>query len=477
MNTDRFKEYSNDVKELVLAFEDAQRCGVNQYYDMDQMEIIIDFYLENADGDMLEKSVRYGERLFPQSNEMKLRRAHLLCMKEKYDDALAILKQLIRMEPDNTDVLYAMGTVYSALDRPEKAIRYYQQASSDGYELDTIYCNIGEEYEKMLDYKTAKMYYRKALKTNPSSSRGLYGLYFNYIFAEEYHDAIDFFSAFVNEHPYEHIAWYCLGNAFSMAGLYEKALDAYEYTLAIEPSFLDAYLHQGYAYNCLHDTPKAVSALLEGLKYADDKASIYCRVAQLFRDDGNQITAISYLQHALKEDSYYEEAWILLALCLSETGQHQEAIDAANQALRINSQSPAILASAAMIFAASGDDQAAEELFNGVVSLFPEMESNRISFAEYLIGKQRYEEAIDLLAHGLAESATPIELHKRQAYCYYVMGRRNLLFDAVRACLYDQPDGGNQLLEYCPEMGSDLDVMNIITSYKADNEESHHPDL
>ena len=65
MNTDRFKNYEDEVKHLVLDFEDMQLRGDSHYYDVEELETIIDFYLDTADEDMLEKSVRYGEELFP----------------------------------------------------------------------------------------------------------------------------------------------------------------------------------------------------------------------------------------------------------------------------------------------------------------------------------------------------------------------------------------------------------------------------
>ncbi len=78
MNTDRFKNYQDDVKQLVLGFEAMERRGDSRYYDVEELETIIDFYLETSDGEGLEKSVLYGEKLFPSSNEIRLRRVHLL---------------------------------------------------------------------------------------------------------------------------------------------------------------------------------------------------------------------------------------------------------------------------------------------------------------------------------------------------------------------------------------------------------------
>ena len=45
---DRFKNYEEDVKHLVLDFESMEESGGSRYFDLDEMEIIIDFYLDNS---------------------------------------------------------------------------------------------------------------------------------------------------------------------------------------------------------------------------------------------------------------------------------------------------------------------------------------------------------------------------------------------------------------------------------------------
>ena len=57
MNTDRFKGYGEDVRTLVLDFEKMYRQGSNRYYDVDQLETILDFYLDTYDEEMIEKAV------------------------------------------------------------------------------------------------------------------------------------------------------------------------------------------------------------------------------------------------------------------------------------------------------------------------------------------------------------------------------------------------------------------------------------
>ena len=469
MNSDRFKNYQEDVKHLVLDFESMERHGDSRYFDVDQMETIIDFYLDTADGDMLEKSVRYGESLFPASNEIRLRRVHLLCFKERYKEALALLNQLEEMEPDNTDVLYALGVVHSALDQPRKAIQCYLQAAQDGYELGLIFSNIADEYAVMSQFAQARNYYRKALKETPNDEHALYEL------ANCYEDDglndrwISFYDHFVKEHPYSKVAWFCLGEGYLSVQLYEKAIDAYQYALAIDTTYYFAYLQLSVCYCALGQYYKASSILQESLDYAEDKAYVLFRIADIMKQDNNLVVSNIYYLKALKEDPCYAEAWHALSLNYSMMQDYSAAIDAAKKALKTDMESPLYLTTLALIYADSGDTDNASRIFDLAIPYYSDFEHGWIAYADFLISQGRYQEAIEALSQGLPDCEMVTEFNKRLALCYYHCGMRNMLYNAVRACIYDDPNGEKLLLEYCPELGDDLDVMNIIDSHRQES--------
>lgn len=465
MNKDRFKNYEEKVKKLVLDFESMQKQGGSRFYDVDQMETIIDFYLDNADGDMLEKSVRYGERLFPTSNEMRLRRAHLLFFKEKYNEAYNLLKQLESIQPDDTDILYAIGVAHSALNQPRKAIQYYHKAAADGYELGTIYGNIADEYVKMEQRPEARNYYRKALRLNPDDEHSLYEL------ANCYEDDglidkwINYYQRFVEEHPYSKVGWFCLGEAYTDAQLYEKAIDAYQYAIAIDADFYFAYTQMATCHQALGDYNSAVAALHDACDHTEDKALVLFRIGELFRQQNNLATAIIYFKKATNEDPYYGEAWHLMSTCYAMSQSYGSAIDAAERALKTDPESPVYLTTLALIYADSGDFDNADRLFDSAIPFYNDFEQGWLAYADYQIMLQDYDEAISALNKGLPDCEMVQEFNKRLAFCYYITGRRNMLFNAVRACIYDNPNGAKELLDYIPDLKQDIEVMNIILSH------------
>lgn len=463
-NKDRFKNYDDDVKHLVLDFERMEKSGEKRYFDLDEMEMIIDFYLDNYDGEMIEKSVLHAEYLFPSSNEIKLRRAHLLCFKERFNESYAILKQLERIQPDDTDVLYALGVVLSALDQPRKAIQYYNKAAADGYELGTIYGNIADEYVKMDRRHEARNYYRKALRIKPDDEHSLYEL------ANCYEDDglvdkwIEFYQHFVEEHPYSKVAWFCLGEGYVAANLYEKAIDAYQFAIAIDADFYYAYTQMSSCYQAMGDYRNAIEALHDAAEHTEDKALVYFRIGDLFRLQNNNASAVAYYTKATKEDPFYADAWHALSTCYTLMSEFGEAVDCAQKALSIEPESPIYLTTLALIYADRGDYDNADKCFECAKPFYDDFEQGWIAYADYHIMRQNYDEAIEGLNNGIVDCELVMEYNKRLALCYYKTGRRNMLYNAVRACSCDNPKGAIELLHFVPELINDLDVMNIIQS-------------
>ena len=375
------------------------------------------------------------------------------------------------MEPDNTDIMYAMGVVYSALEQPRKAIQYYHKAAADGYELGSIYSNIADEYVKMDQLAAARNYYRKAIRLNPEDERSLYAL------ADCYEDEglvdkrIRYFQNFVNEHPYSAIGWYCLGTSYLRAALYERAIDAYKYVLAIDEGFYFAYLRMATCYTEMGQYNDVINILHDAEAYVEDKAFIFFTIADTFRMMQNPTTAGIYYRKAVQEDPYYSEAWHALSLNYSMMHQFDAAVDAIKRAIKIDPESPLYLTTLALIYADNHYMEEAERIFECAIPYYTDFEQGWLGYADFLIMQGRYGEAIDALNEGLPECDMVFEFNKRLALCYLYTGRRNMLYNAVRACIYYMENGDEELLDYIPEMREDPQVMDIIASYKEEQHE------
>lgn len=461
---DRFKNYDQEVQELVLAFEEMVQTRTNHYFDEDQLLIIADYYLDSFDESGLKNMVIYGENNYPQSVEVRLRRAHLLTMKEKFEEARQLLHELEREDPSNTNVMYALGAVYSALDNPRKSINYYQKASVDGYQLDLVYANIADEYVRLGMEREAIGYYLRSIKINPKDERALYNLCNAYRGVHRETQGIGFFQQFVEDHPYSKSAWFCLGLLYQDQSLWEKAFDAYEFATTIDNKFLEAYTNKADCCFQLHDIRKAISVLREALDYVEEKTSVYALIAQYYLLQENYDTAILYLKEAIKLDPSEGPLHMAMASCYAQLNEYYLAMDYMKRAFEESPDEPLLLLDAARIYAHFDDKENAIKHYEEGLKLFVFDDACWLEYADYLMEHNYYEEAIDVLNRGLLSAYEPLDFNLRLASCYFQTNRRNQLFNALRACQQSDENAFILLLEACPEMMNDLEVMNILQS-------------
>ena len=238
---DRFTDFDDEVKQLVLDFERTVMHGEMQFYDIDELEMIIDYYLEVDDKEPLISALHLAERLYPDSIEVKIRRAHWYLLNKDNAKALALLQTLEQQDPSDTDVAYSLGVVYGEMGDSEKAIQYYLRAAEDGWQLGRIYANIAEEHVRMKSWHEAIQYYLKAFRTDSYDEQTLYNYLDTCEEAGLCDEAYQFLDLYVRDHPYSKQGWYCLGCACRDLGLAERAVDAFEYAIAIDKNYSSAY--------------------------------------------------------------------------------------------------------------------------------------------------------------------------------------------------------------------------------------------
>ena len=379
MNLDRFKDFEPDVRNLVLSFENP--TDGHRFFDVDQLEIIADYYLEVADIEGLEAAVTFGERLYPANDEIRLRRAHLWSVTGQYNQALKLLQELEKKSPRNTDICYAIGAIYSMTEQPRKAIDYYLRAAADGYELGLIYSNVADEYYKLRLLDLSVNYYRKAIKADPNDDHSLYNLACTWDEMEQLDTAVDYYKQHVSDHPFSKWGWYCLGCVYSWHTLYEQAADAFEYAIAIDPndaegllskanslynlenfetalSYFQKYsekmpddefgfLHQGTCLINLARYDEAIAVLEKAEELADPESQylpeVYQEMAFAYSEQGKPDTAIYYLDKTDNLDCDHINMQIIKGHVLLANKRLKEAENTFKEALKASGNSPKIM--------------------------------------------------------------------------------------------------------------------------------------
>lgn len=401
MNYDRNNDFDEEERQLVIDFENTVLQGGSQFFDVDELEIIIDYYLEVNDIERLKRAVEFAEDLYPDSTSVQLRRAHLLIAEEQFEPALHIIKQLRRREPQNTDVAYSLGVAYGAVGESRKAIELFHEAAEDGWLLGRIYSNIAEEYYHLKEYDEAIRYYLLALDTDTYDNSTLYNYLDTCMQAQRLEDAVTHLQSFVGEHPYCCEAWHCLGTAWRELGLFEKAVDAYEYALAIDKTYFGVYVDLSVALEEMNRPGEAVSTLLRARDYVEDRSALYRGIAFIYVRADNNDMAVLYFRKAIEENPSDAESYAALALGYAVMDDLGTALPLVKKAMRIAPESPEVLCSAAIVYDMQGNYDAASDCFDRMLATGDCTEQQYERYISFLFQHGSFDTVIDFATESL----------------------------------------------------------------------------
>ncbi len=85
----------------------------------------------------------------------------------EYEKAKECFQKIIQIDPDNYRGYYNLGIAYYNLDDKDNALEVYKKALKIKPNYKHVYYNIGLIYESLQDYKKALNYYQKALDIDP----------------------------------------------------------------------------------------------------------------------------------------------------------------------------------------------------------------------------------------------------------------------------------------------------------------------
>lgn len=205
------------VEDSKLALEKLNRAKDTPYRQYDVYQYLCFEYEQAKDSVNLEKTLKEGMQLFPDSSYYLLSLINLYIYSNRNDEAINLLNTAIAQQPNNSQLYHAMGSVYeSGIKDPAKAEEYYKKALDLDAENPVALSNLGrvfynqgvnklgeanlisdakkynEEKEIAKEFfKKALPYFEKAHQLKPDEREymtALRGIYYNLDMSKEFDD-------------------------------------------------------------------------------------------------------------------------------------------------------------------------------------------------------------------------------------------------------------------------------------------------
>jgi tetratricopeptide (TPR) repeat protein len=364
------QEEDDEIKDLIAQYEQLRTGQSHAFLDEEAFERIIDYY---DDGDHLTLALEASDfaiAQFPYSAGLLIKKADLLIATKHYRQALGFLKQAEIFDANDINLYILKTEAFLALGYPEKATATFETAIElfSGNERLELLFELAEVYDDYEEFEKVFDCLKAALEQDPTNEEALYKICFWTDYTGRNEEGIKLHLQILEEHPFCELAWFNLAAAYQGLKLYEKAIDAYKYAVAIDDKFDFAYRNMGDAYLRLRKYRDAIECLqkvltlaqpedvvYEALGHCYDKlhlykearnyyrkasnldpenSQLYYKIACTYMSESRWLDSVNNLQTAMRIYRKQPEYNLAMGQSLMELGKYEEAIEYLGVAVR-----------------------------------------------------------------------------------------------------------------------------------------------
>ena len=330
-----------NISSLLERFLSAQKNGSIAYFDVDEIALLINYFLEKDDADNSKSMIELGYELHPDDINFKIALCQTLVAMEDFDSAIRLIEEDNIV--DGIDIDLIRLECYCELDRYDEAIKLIDDltAKNCSYLEDAIthtacILNDSEKYQE-----NAYSFIQHALTMFPDSFLLKSELCFNYELRGNTKEALELCRTLIDEDPYSAEIWYMQGRLYSLFAEYEKAVDSFDFaiTCAEEKSELEYEIKLTKAFclykNGSYDT--AICCYKELSSYDEfDNINVTPYLAECYISMNEYDKAYDVLKYLIGNEDIEDEVSVygnFIYSCI-ETNRKNEAIEVLGEALK-----------------------------------------------------------------------------------------------------------------------------------------------
>lgn len=386
----------------------------------------------------------------PSAVELKKELALLFIQQKENEKALALAEQAIDSQPDNVEALIIAGSIRQSLGQAAPAKKAYEKVLSKAPGRENIYLVLGRLYMK----------------------------------DKEYRQAADVFLRMVEQFPQNYKGFFYLGKARAALRQYDKAISAFNKTLALKPRAVEPRTEMIKIYKqkdrddkvmalyeaIIEHHPDNIAAQIElGLLYkkhmrAEDARRIFAELGKQAASDRKAINAV--IQNLVAQKRYEDGAVVLEGMLegapmnpdihylAGVTRYLTEKFDAALSHLKqVGPESRfypnAMIQQAGIYNQKNQPDKAVSVLEKALANLENGDAADKIKIIKFLSAfyqdRRAFGKAADILERGLAVNDADTDLHYELGVVYDRMGKKDKAISQMKTVIDLDPEYADAL--------------------------------
>jgi len=468
MNEDARDFDEDDFQEAIERFKEMINTNTSIYFDVFELEGIIDYFLEEGEIMSAQKAVACGLSLHPKSISLQIRHAQLLLNEDKLEECLELLFFIEKIEDNNPELFLTKGAAYNLKGDIENAIQSFEYALKMPIDdLDETLYNIGISFGQTGETSLAIKYLEKANQINPINEIVLYELGYYYDRDSQFDKSIEYYNKYLDLDPFNHSVWYNIGITYNRMGKFEKAIEAYDYALTLNEDFLHSHFNKANALANNNQYEEAIACYKEYLLLDSQNDDAYCYLAECCLNTERYDEALEYYQKAIGLNESNSSAWYGSGLIMWSDGKLIDAQAFFKKALEIDNGNADFWAMNAKVHAELDEIKEAVSSFELAVIIEPDNIENWLSYSEMFYDLDDTDRAIEILKEAN-------KINKSNAYLDYRLTAylldKNEELEAVchfESALKIDFSKNSELFEFYPEASKIESIKKLISQYQS----------
>ncbi len=331
------------------------------------------------------------------------KKADVLFVLERYHEALIAYDRALQLQPDDKATIYKQGKTLYQLQRYPEALKA-QDKVLEFDPLNAQYLSARAQtliaLERYYDALTVLNQVQAITPFNPqlwqNKSLSLEHLERPEEARRVIRDVIATYDKIIAQNPQN--ADFLLDKAdfLSQSQMPQKALEAYDAAIDLDPNFYAAWLGKAQALLYLGEYDVALTAINEAIRISPKSYLAWQVLGNIYQQKNNNLTeAIAAYERAIEINPNYASLWRNLGVVLREQGKYNRAIESLTKASAINPQDSDNWLDLAITLNAAGKDEQALAALDRALEVKPQDPAIWRKKGAIFIEKRQYNEACE----------------------------------------------------------------------------------
>ncbi|MBL0357226.1 MAG: tetratricopeptide repeat protein [Chitinophagaceae bacterium] len=468
MSSYNYRQNREEIQELLHQYDNLKSGKSHSFLEEDAFEKIIDYFDEIEDLSKALEATEFAIERYPYSSSLLLKRADLLIATKRYKEALHWLQQAEML--DNSDInLYILKTdAYLALDKQEKAAAVLEAALDyfDGEEKLELLFELADVYDDYENFDKVFDCLKMILEIDPNNEEALYKICFWTDFTGRNEEGIRLHQDIIDQFPYNELAWFNLAASYQGIKLYEKAIDAYLYAVAIDEKFDYAWRNMGDAYLRLRRYKEAIEALQKVLELARPEDVIYEAIGHCYDKSHNYAQARFHYRKATHLNQDNSQLYYKIACTYMNEGIWESAVKNLETAMRIYKSQPEYNLAMGQCYMEMGKVEMAVQYFGNVVRTKPKNIYGWLELLKCLYKTNCFEEGAEYVDHALEMTGQKTVFFFYKSAFLLALGKSKEAVIQLETGMAKNPKHVKKLVDLNPSILQNQLIVDVIAKFK-----------